>query len=54
MLQDCVREKHANLRHYANYNTFAKMLFHKCNVLKEHAVSASPPVCKLPRQRRTQ
>mmetsp|Transcript_22857 Transcript_22857/g.58241 ORF Transcript_22857/g.58241 Transcript_22857/m.58241 type:complete len:354 (-) Transcript_22857:491-1552(-) len=36
--EDCVREKpgNQNLRHYANYNTFASMLFNKCEVLQPH------------------
>ena len=38
-MQDCVREKYSNLRHFASYNTFAIMLFNSCAVLKEHAVS---------------
>ena len=40
ILQDCVREKNPDLKHYSNYNTFATMLFNRCDILKPHAVGA--------------
>lgn len=38
-----MREKpgNNNLKHYANYNTFASMLFNKCDALKPHLVSVA-------------
>lgn len=46
--QDCVREKMPSLKHYANYNTFATMLFKRCSVLMQYQVSGQSVIMVKP------